>query len=136
MKNGKCSKRYPQTFTSTTNVDENSYPLYRRRNNNYTFTKEGFEFDNRWIVPYNPYLTAKYNAHINVEIATSITSVKYLYKYVYKGGDRAFAEVQLQNDGDHDHQAQQSQKDETKTLMVDTYLLLKVSSLHFYLLFI
>ena len=31
-------------------------------------------------------LVKKYNAHINVEIATSISSVKYLYKYVYKGG--------------------------------------------------
>ena len=45
--------------------------------------------DNRWIVPHDLYLTAKYNAHINVEICNEINSIKYVYKYVYKGHDRA-----------------------------------------------
>jgi hypothetical protein len=29
-----------------------------------------------------------FNAHINVEVSTGIRSVKYLFKYVYKGPDR------------------------------------------------
>ena len=45
------------------------------------------DIDNRWIVPYNPYLSQKYDCHINVEICSSICSVKYLYKYIYKGSD-------------------------------------------------
>jgi hypothetical protein len=45
--------------------------------------------DNRWIVPYNFHLATKYHAHINVEICLSISTVKYLYNYVYKGPDRA-----------------------------------------------
>ncbi len=53
----------------------------------------GFVFDNRWVVPYNPYLTMRYKCHINVEVCSSITTVKYLYKYVYKGHDRALAVV-------------------------------------------
>ncbi len=56
----------------------------------------GFVFDNRWVVPYNPYLTMRYQCHINVEVCSSITVVKYLYKYVYKGHDRALAVVQLE----------------------------------------
>ena len=44
--------------------------------------------DNRWIIPYSPYLTAKYCAHINVEICASVKSVKYIHKYIYKGSDR------------------------------------------------
>jgi hypothetical protein len=56
----------------------------------------GFVFDNRWVVPYNPYLTMRYKCHINVEVCSSITAVKYLYKYVYKGHDRALAVVQPQ----------------------------------------
>jgi len=95
MKDGKCTKHYPRPFSDETVVDENCYPVYKRSNNGRTFIKNNFECDNRWIVPYNPYLSAKYDAHINIEIATSITSVKYLYKYVYKGGDRAFAEIQV-----------------------------------------
>ena len=40
-------------------------------------------------MPYNPFLTAKYNAHINVQVCTSIRAVKYLYKYIHKGHGRA-----------------------------------------------
>ena len=45
------------------------------------------------MVPYNPYLMLKYNCHINVEICSSVKSVKYLYKYVYKGHDRGQVQV-------------------------------------------
>ena len=31
----------------------------------------------------------KYECHLNVEVCFSVESVKYLYKYVYKGPDRA-----------------------------------------------
>jgi hypothetical protein len=36
----------------------------------------------------------RYQCHINVEVCSSITIVKYLYKYVYKGHDHALAVVQ------------------------------------------
>ena len=29
----------------------------------------GIKLDNRWFVPYNPFLLLKYNAHIDVEIS-------------------------------------------------------------------
>ena len=48
---------------------------------------------NRWIVAYNPYLALKYNCHINVEVCASISSVKYLFKYVYKGHDCDYVEI-------------------------------------------
>lgn len=51
------------------------------------------ELDNRFVVPYNPALCLKFDAHINVEVCTSIASVKYLYKYVYKGHDRLVVEL-------------------------------------------
>ncbi len=54
----------------------------------------GFVFDNRWVVSYNPYLTMWYQCHINVEVCSSITAMKYLYKYVYKGHDCVLAVVQ------------------------------------------
>ncbi|CEG72552.1 hypothetical protein RMATCC62417_08095 [Rhizopus microsporus] len=50
--------------------------------------------DNRWVVPYNPYLTKKYKAHINVEVCSSIQAIKYVNKYVYKGSDCITLEIE------------------------------------------
>lgn len=49
--------------------------------------------DNRWVIPYNPYLLATFDCHINVEICSTIKAVKYLYKYVYKGHDKVSFKV-------------------------------------------
>jgi hypothetical protein len=45
------------------------------------------------VVLYNPYLSLLFNCHINVEVCTFVAVVKYLYKYVYKGQDRAQVDV-------------------------------------------
>ena len=89
MQDGKCSKQYPKYFSDETLPEVDGYPVYRRRNDGVRVHKHGHIFTNAHVVPYNPYLSTKYNCHINVEIASSITAVKYLFKYVYKGHDRA-----------------------------------------------
>ena len=95
MVDGACSKKYPRDFAATTTDDQDGYPTYRRRQDGRVHTlRSGIQVDNRWIVPYNPYLCAKYDAHINVEACASIKGVKYIYKYVYKGPDRAVVEIQ------------------------------------------
>src|SRR5258705_6899528 len=45
------------------------------------------------------FLTTKFNAHINVEICSSIKIVKYLFKYVYKGYDCANVKLQANGEG-------------------------------------
>jgi len=49
----------------------------------------GIELDNHWVVSHNVYLSTKYDAHINIEVCNNMHAVKYLFKYVYKGHDRA-----------------------------------------------
>ncbi|XP_036147162.1 uncharacterized protein LOC118647075 [Monomorium pharaonis] len=71
-------------------MDEDAYPYYRRRNNGSSFERPGgYVVDNRYLVPYCPILSIIFNCHINVEVVSSIKSVKYLYKYIYKGHDAA-----------------------------------------------
>ncbi|CAM9941562.1 unnamed protein product [Ectocarpus sp. 6 AP-2014] len=98
-----CSKHYPQPFreqfgtNSTTGRAE-----YRRLDNGDCVAitqKNGdnkhvqTEMDNRYIVPYNPYLLMKYDCHICVDVVTAKAVVASLYKYCYKGNDMAKARV-------------------------------------------
>nr|XP_045087172.1 uncharacterized protein LOC109751715 [Aegilops tauschii subsp. strangulata] len=89
MQQNECKCRYPRSFNENTAQGKDSYPVYRRRDNGRQAKVRGKMLDNRWVVPYNPYLLQMFNFHINVEVCSSIKAVKYLYKYIYKGHDRA-----------------------------------------------
>jgi hypothetical protein len=82
-----CKNRYPRPFCDVTIQGKDSYPIYRRREDGRKEKVRGHELDNRWVVPYNPYLLYLFNCHINVEACGSIKAVKYLFKYIYKGHD-------------------------------------------------
>ena len=80
-------------------MDSNGYPVYHRRNDGRTISKNGVIIDNRYIVPYNPKLLKKYQAHINIEWCNQSTSIKYLFKYINKGYDRVTV-VMVSNNND------------------------------------
>ncbi|XP_034934873.1 uncharacterized protein [Chelonus insularis] len=92
--NNKCSKHFPKDFQDETILGDDGYPSYRRRNINKTYNRSNvYIVDNRHVVPYCPHLIMIFNCHINVEAVASIKSVKYLFKYVYKGHDCATVTV-------------------------------------------
>ncbi|CAH2016859.1 unnamed protein product [Acanthoscelides obtectus] len=86
---GHCSKQFPKSLREDTLYNSSGYPLYKRRPIEVPIHIGRRTVDNGWVVPYNAYLLEKYEAHINVEACSSIKSVKYLFKYIYKGFDRA-----------------------------------------------
>ncbi|XP_039610024.1 uncharacterized protein LOC120529870 [Polypterus senegalus] len=102
MTNDKCSKDFPKEFQIKTIANSNGYPKYKRRNTGQSIILNGKKIDNSWVVPYNPYLALKYNCHINVEVCAPVKSVKYLFKYVYKGHDCANVVIQEQGTLNHD----------------------------------
>ena len=92
LENGVCSKGFPKPFNTETTSPHNAFPDYRRREgpsvivNNRVIT-------NAFVVPYNPTLTARYEAHINVEACGGLGCVKYIYKYLFKGFDAAVVQT-------------------------------------------
>ena len=92
-----CHKRFPKDFMKDTIWDESqSYALYKRRKPE-DGGGEAFHnhrvINNKWVVPYSPYLLLRYNCHINVEICASVKATKYLFKYVNKGNDKHMMRV-------------------------------------------
>ena len=101
LRDGECTKYFPKKLHPKTHNTKSGYPNYRRRANMHTcesILNTSVTVDNQYVVPYNPGLLLKYNCHINVEICSTIQAIKYVYKYVYKGPDKAFISVGEQQD--------------------------------------
>jgi hypothetical protein len=67
-------------------VTGDGYPQYRRRGR-FSAQRNGRLIDDRWVVPYNPYLLELFDCHINVEVAAHKRCFKYVYKYCFKSPD-------------------------------------------------
>ena len=102
MEKGVCSKGYPKDFQEETKLphDGHGYPIYARPKNERIIEKDGFVYDNRWVVPYNEFILIKYDCHVNTEFIGSFTTIKYVYKYVHKGFDVSTVGVEEINDKD------------------------------------
>ena len=119
--NGKCSKYFPKPFHEQTTMDADAYPQYRRRNNGILYERRGgYVVDNRWVVPYCPTLSLMFNSHINVEVVTSVTAPKYLYKYVYRG--HGAAAIQVTNNVNEDSEKRVLDHDEVKNHIEARYV--------------
>lgn len=87
MKDGKCFKYYSKKFQDITIVDQDGYPVYGRRDQGNTIEKNEVTLHSGHVIPHNPSLLMKYEAHINMECFNQITSIKYLFKYINKDSD-------------------------------------------------
>ncbi|XP_046587809.1 uncharacterized protein LOC124292965 [Neodiprion lecontei] len=94
-----CSKNIPKNLVENTDISGGGFPKYRRRKNTdvnyYRNHVEGrnIQVDNSMVVPHNPYLLAMYDCHMNVEHCASIMAIKYVFKYIHKGHDRARVQI-------------------------------------------
>ncbi|XP_044575115.1 uncharacterized protein LOC123258925 [Cotesia glomerata] len=104
MVDGKCTKRFSKDFTNDMVTHVNGYPIYRRRSTENggqsfvkTINKADIDIDNRWVVPYSSLLSKTFDAHINVELCSSVKSIMYICKYLHKGSDMAVFRVENTN---------------------------------------
>ena len=54
-------------------------------------------------MPNNPYLLLKVHCHINIEVCNTVNSIKYLFKYFYKGPDTAIIRLNNSENTIEDH---------------------------------
>lgn len=84
MKDEKQTKGYPQKF----HLKQTLMVISFNEEESIDLISVGYhEIDNRWIAPYDSYQSLKLDALINIEVYSTIKSVKYLY--VFKGLDCA-----------------------------------------------
>ncbi|KAL4371456.1 hypothetical protein AHAS_Ahas06G0167600 [Arachis hypogaea] len=101
MKDGRCSKFYPKQFVNYTSFDEDGYPIYKRRDIGVRVKSHGVDLYNKFVVPYNPLLLMKYQAHINLEFCNKSNVIKYLFKYINKGPDRVTVTISHSTETTH-----------------------------------
>jgi hypothetical protein len=98
MKSGECRFNYPKRLQNDTTIPPDGYTQLARPFGRSVQISDSFTADNSWVVPHNKFLLMKYNAHINVECSASVTVVKYMFSYVYKGTQTTSASVINEND--------------------------------------
>ena len=61
-------------------IDDRGYVHYRRSSD-----------EDRMVMPHNHHLLLLVESHFNVEVSCTVNLIMYLYKYIFKGSDRARA---------------------------------------------
>lgn len=82
------TKSFPKPLSDHTRIDKSGFVVYRSDATSF-IVKSDIKLDNRYVVPHNLSLLKKYEAHINVEWCCKTSAIKYLFKYITKGVDRA-----------------------------------------------
>ncbi|CAG8494584.1 7778_t:CDS:1 [Cetraspora pellucida] len=100
---------YPQSIQESTTINEQGYVNYKCRTEN-----------NINIMLYNAFLLLKLNSHINVEVASTLHVISYLYKYIYKGPDQAKITIYMDNNDNNESEHQIT--DEIKDYLNAHYL--------------
>jgi len=75
MKGKRCSKYFPKKFLDSTSIDEDGFPVYKKKDNGVSVIKNGTPLDNRYVVPYNPTLLMRYQGHVNTEYCNKSNAI-------------------------------------------------------------
>ena len=90
IKNQECEDTYPMQFQKHTMLDGTSFPKYKRRSPEdgghvIETNIEGvdYNFDNRWILPHNRFILAKYKAGIPIEVIVQSRPIGMRHQILY-----------------------------------------------------
>lgn len=106
----KCSKFFPKENLAKSHVNEKGYVQYKRLSS-----------DDGWVVPYNPHIALLLDSHHNIEIAATVNIIFYLYKYLFKGSDKAHFHLKQ-----YHREHSEEERDKIREWLIGRY----VSSMH------
>ncbi|XP_047261125.1 uncharacterized protein LOC124894545, partial [Capsicum annuum] len=84
MQNGRCTKYFPKKFVQSTTIDEDGYPIYRRRKDGRTIKKDSIDLDNRFGILLNRFIgndhvTASFPQSENEEDSSNVDEINMYY---------------------------------------------------------
>ncbi|CDF41007.1 ATP dpendant DNA helicase [Chondrus crispus] len=83
-----CRKGFPKSFKHETSQSDSGVSI--ERPSRIGRRQQPVVVDNSWVIPHSPVLLRSFACHLNVELCVSrVGGIKYLFKYVCKGQDRA-----------------------------------------------
>jgi hypothetical protein len=106
---GRCIYEYPQPINNRTYMDDLGRVHYRRRKQ-----------EDRWVTPHIPALVHLLDCHIYADVCSTATIFLYLFKYLFKGPDRARFGIRTLHDDRAD--GEEDQVDEFRDYMNARYL--------------
>ncbi|MBW0539508.1 hypothetical protein O181_079223 [Austropuccinia psidii MF-1] len=92
-----CKWGYPKPYAAETSISNDAYPVYRCRQGS-SLISGSHVYTNQDVIPYNKYLSLRYQCHVNVEIPYVIKVLKYLYKYICKGEDKSAFNLEVDDE--------------------------------------
>ncbi|XP_070026692.1 uncharacterized protein [Nicotiana sylvestris] len=78
MQNGRCTKHFPKRFTESTTIDEDGYPIYKRRDDGRTINKDGID----WTTG-NDRATAAFSRSVQEEGSSVVDEINTYYDCRY-----------------------------------------------------
>ncbi|KAJ6019739.1 hypothetical protein N7499_003178 [Penicillium canescens] len=108
-RDGRCIYEYPQPINNQTYMDDLGRVHYRRRKQ-----------EDRWVTPHVPALVHLLDCHIYADVCSTATIFLYLFKYLFKGPDRARFGIRALHDARAD--GEDDQIDEFRDYMNARYL--------------
>ncbi|KAF3405665.1 ATP-dependent DNA helicase PIF1 [Penicillium rolfsii] len=108
-RDGRCIYGYPQPINNQTYMDDLGRVHYRRRKQ-----------EDRWVTPHVPVLVHLLDCHIYADVCSTATIFLYLFKYLFKGPDRARFGIRALHDTRAD--GEEEQVDEFRDYMNARYL--------------
>ena len=92
LHNGRCKRNYNGKEILETTLTNEGFPVYKRM-----FTSDNKDIKDLYVVPHNKDIVKDIRSHTNVECTGGVFTVKYIYKYLFKGPKKKAFQLHIES---------------------------------------